>query len=129
MQIASHLQVFAPNPGARPICPKVALCCLRRRRKPPGRQTGRALIERAINDHAARALHHLESIALTPRAALRIRDNFNLAWVDRRVGQWLQNFYSNDAVVVFGADDQVEYIRSQIPPELASADLHGGCWP
>jgi EAL domain-containing protein (putative c-di-GMP-specific phosphodiesterase class I)/GGDEF domain-containing protein len=71
----------------------------------------------------------LESIALTPRAALRIRDNFDLAWMDRRVGQWLQNFYGNDAVVVLGADDQVEYVRSQITTELASVNLRGELAP
>jgi diguanylate cyclase (GGDEF)-like protein len=87
------------------------------------------LIRRAINDHAGRALHYLESIALTPRAALRIRDNFDLAWMDRRVGQWLQNFYGNDAVVVLGADDQVEYVRSQITTELASVNLRGELAP
>ena len=107
------------------ICIAVAVLSSARRANEVAANSQQLLIQRAINDHAERALHHLESIALTPRAALRIRDNFNLAWVDRRVGQWLQNFYSNDAVVVFGADDQVEYVRSQIPPELASADLHG----
>ena len=106
------------------ICIAVAVLSSAQRANEVAANGQQLLIQRAINDHAERALHHLESITLTPRAALRIRDNFDLAWVDRRVGQWLQNFYSNDAVVVFGADDQVEYVRSQIPTELASADLH-----
>ena len=40
---------------------------------------------------------------------LRIRDNFDAGWVDRRLGQWLQNFYDSDVVVIFGADDQILY--------------------
>jgi diguanylate cyclase len=107
------------------ICTAVAVLSSAQRANEVAANSQQMLIRRAINDHAERALHHLESVALTPRAALRIRDNFDLAWLDRRVGQWLQNFYSNDAVVVFGADDQVEYVRSQIATELASVDLRG----
>jgi sensor domain CHASE-containing protein len=111
------------------ICIAVAVFSSAQRANEVAANSQQLLIQRAINDHAERALHHLESIALTPRAALRIRDNFDLAWLDRRVGQWLQNFYSNDAVVVIGADDQVEYARSQIGTELASADVHGELAP
>jgi len=107
------------------ICIAVAVLSSAQRVNEVAANSQQLLIRQAINDHAERALHHLESIALTPRAALRIRDNFDLAWLDRRVGQWLQNFYSNDAVVVFGADDQVEYARSQIATELTAADLNG----
>jgi sensor domain CHASE-containing protein len=107
------------------ICIAVAVFSSAQRANEVAADSQQLLIRRAINDHAERALHHLESIALTPRAALRIRDNLDLAWLDRRVGQWLQNFYSNDAVVVFGADDHVEYARSQIATELASVDQRG----
>jgi diguanylate cyclase len=111
------------------ICIAVAVLSSARRANEVAANSQQLLIQRAVDDHAERALHHLESVALTPRAALRIRDNFDSAWVDRRVGQWLQNFYRNDAVVVFGADDRIEYVRSQIPSELASADLHGELAP
>jgi diguanylate cyclase (GGDEF)-like protein len=111
------------------ICIAVAVLSSAQRANEVAANSQQLLIQQAINDHAERALHHLESIALTPRAALRIRDNFDLAWVDLRVGQWLQNFYGNDAVVVFGADDQVEYDRSQIATELGSADFYGELAP
>src|SRR5437764_10082664 len=107
------------------ICIAVAVLSAAQRTNEVAANSQQLLIQRAINDHAERALHHLESIALTPRAALRMRDNFDSAWMDRRVGQWLQNFYGNDAVVVFGGDDQVEYVHSQIATELASTDLRG----
>jgi EAL domain-containing protein (putative c-di-GMP-specific phosphodiesterase class I)/GGDEF domain-containing protein len=111
------------------ICIAVAVLSSAQHANEVAANSQQLLIRRAINDHAGRALHHLESIALTPRAALRIRDNFDLAWMDRRVGQWLQNFYGNDAVVVLGADDQVEYVRSQITTELASVNLRGELAP
>jgi EAL domain-containing protein (putative c-di-GMP-specific phosphodiesterase class I)/GGDEF domain-containing protein len=111
------------------ICIAVAVLSSAQHANEVAANSQQLLIRRAINDHAGRALHYLESIALTPRAALRIRDNFDLAWMDRRVGQWLQNFYGNDAVVVLGADDQVEYVRSQITTELASVNLRGELAP
>src|SRR4029077_10604863 len=107
------------------LCIAVAVLSSAQRANEVAANRQKLLIQRVIHDHAERALHHLESIAMTARAALRIRDDFDSAWVDRRVGQWLQNFYGNDAVVVFGADDRVEYARSQIATELASADLRG----
>src|SRR5215468_2302804 len=51
------------------------------------------LIKGAIGDHAERVLHHLESVAGTPRAVSRIHDNFDVNWVDHRVGQWLERFF------------------------------------
>jgi diguanylate cyclase (GGDEF)-like protein len=53
----------------------------------------------------------------------RIHDNFDVNWVDHRVGQWLEHFFNSDAVAVFGASDQVVYARSKLPGEAASADL------
>ena len=81
------------------------------------------LIKGAIGDHAERVWHHLESVAGTPRAVSRIHDNFDVNWVDHRVGQWLEHFFNSDAVAVFGANDQVVYARSKSPGEVASADL------
>jgi hypothetical protein len=83
------------------------------------------LITRAINEHADRTLHHLESVAATPRTILRIRENFDPGWVDRRLGQWLQKFYNSDIVVIFGADDQILYTRLKIPGVTSSDDLRG----
>jgi sensor domain CHASE-containing protein len=48
---------------------------------------------------------------------------YDAAWVDRRVGQWLETFYNADIVAVFSADGQTEYFRSRIPDEAAPADL------
>jgi diguanylate cyclase len=80
-------------------------------------------ILREVDENAERALRHLESVASMPRATAKIRDSFDPAWVDRRVGQWLETFYNADIVAVFGADDQIEYFRSRNAGEAVPADL------
>jgi len=91
------------------ICIAVAVLSSAQRADEVSASSQQQLITKAINEHADRTLHHLESVATTPRAVLRIRDNFDAGWVDRRLGQWLQNFYDSDVVVIFGADDQILY--------------------
>jgi sensor domain CHASE-containing protein len=80
-------------------------------------------ILRSIDENAERVLRHLQSVASMPEATTAIRDSYDPAWVDRRVGQWLETFYNADIVAVFSADGQTEYFRSRIPDEAAPADL------
>jgi diguanylate cyclase (GGDEF)-like protein len=105
------------------ICIAVAVLSSAQRADEVSAASQQQLITKAINEHADRTLHHLESVATTPRAVLRIRDNFDAGWVDRRLGQWLQNFYDSDVVVIFGADDQTLYVRSKIAGATTSDDL------
>ena len=80
-------------------------------------------IRRSIDENADRALRHLQSVASMPQAITNIRDHYDPAWVDRRVGQWLETFYSADIVAVFDADDRIEYFRSRLVGEAAPSDL------
>jgi diguanylate cyclase len=80
-------------------------------------------ILRSLDENAARALRHLESVASMPQATAKIRDSYDSAWVDRRVGEWLETFYNGDIVVVFGPGGETEYFRSRIAGEEAPADL------
>src|SRR5262249_55867111 len=80
-------------------------------------------ILRSIDENAGRALRHLQSVASMPIAVTRIRDSYDAAWVDRRVGQWLEIFYNSDIVAVFGPDDQTRYFRSRAPDEPPPTDL------
>ncbi|MGN6749992.1 MAG: putative bifunctional diguanylate cyclase/phosphodiesterase [Xanthobacteraceae bacterium] len=80
-------------------------------------------ILRSIDENADRALRHLQSVAAMPQAIANIRDNYDGAWVDRRVGQWLETFYNAEIVVVFGAADQTAYVRSRNDDEALPADL------
>ena len=80
-------------------------------------------IVRSIDENAERALRYLQSVASMPQAITKIRDDYDAAWVDRRVGQWLERFYYADIVVVLGADDRTEYFRSRTADDAIPADL------
>ena len=81
------------------------------------------LILRSIDENAERALRHLQSVASMPQAITKIRDSYDAAWVDRRVGQWLETFYNFEIVAVLGSDGQTEYFRSRVGGEGAPANL------
>jgi len=83
----------------------------------------RESILRSIDENAERALRHLQSVASMPQAITKIRDNYDAAWVDRRVGQWLETFYNAEIVAVFGAGDETAYVRSRKPDEALPGDL------
>jgi diguanylate cyclase (GGDEF)-like protein len=80
-------------------------------------------ILRSLDENAERALRHLESVASMPRATTKIRDSYDAAWVDRRVGDWLETFYNADIVAVFGIGEEAEYFRSRDAGEKVPADL------
>ncbi len=80
-------------------------------------------ILRSINENAERALRHLQSVASMPQAITKIRDSYDAAWVDRRIGLWLETFYHADNVAVFGIGDQTEYFRSRVAGDTAPANL------
>jgi diguanylate cyclase len=80
-------------------------------------------ILRSIDENAERALRHLQGVASMPQAIAKIRDSYDAAWVDRRVGQWLETFYNAEIVAVFGIDGQTEYFRSRVGGEGAGANL------
>jgi len=80
-------------------------------------------ILRSLDENAERALRHLESVASMPQATTKIRDSYDAAWVDRRVGEWLETFYNADIVAVFGIGGETEYFRSRIAGEGARANL------
>ncbi len=44
-------------------------------------------IVRSLEENAERALRHLESVATMPQATTKIRDIYDAAWIDRRVGE------------------------------------------
>ena len=58
-----------------------------------------------------------------PQAATKIRDSYDAAWIDRRVGSWLETFYNADIVVVFGTGGENKYFRSRGAVEGTLADL------
>ena len=71
------------------------------------------LVQQAVLARGARILHEVESVAATPRATLGIRAAFDAAWVDRRIGRWLETYFDHDLVVVVDGSDRVEYARAR----------------
>jgi len=80
-------------------------------------------ILRSLDENAERALRHLESVATMPQATTKIRDSYDAAWIDRRVGSWLETFYNADIVVVFGTGGENKYFRTRGAVEGTLADL------
>lgn len=78
------------------------------------------LVQQAVAARAARILHELESVAATPRAARGIRAEYDPAWVDRRIGRWLETYFDHDLVVVVNGSDRVEYARSRSQGDLGT---------
>ena len=76
------------------------------------------LVQQAIISRGVRILHEVESVAATSRATKHIRQAFDPAWVDRRVGGWLETYFDHDLVVVVDVNNHVEYARSRIQGEL-----------
>ena len=80
------------------------------------------LIKQSIANHGHHALRLVESVADTPRAAVKIRDSYDPQWADRRIGQWLARF-NFDVVAIVGADDSIEYAHSDAAAVAAASDL------
>jgi diguanylate cyclase len=76
------------------------------------------LVQQAVLTRGVRILHEVESVAATSRATKHIRQAFDPAWVDRRVGKWLETYFDHDLVVVVDANNHVEYARSRLQGEL-----------
>jgi diguanylate cyclase len=78
------------------------------------------LVQQAIMARGGQILHEVESVAATPRAARGIRAEFDPAWVDRRIGRWLESYFDHDLVVVVDGGDHVEYARSRNQVDLGA---------
>jgi diguanylate cyclase (GGDEF)-like protein len=85
------------------------------------------LLARALENLGERVLRETDSVGTSREAIRKIRDRFDPNWVDERVGQWLANYFDQDAVFVFGADDQPIY--SLVDRAPATQDWFAAAWP
>jgi diguanylate cyclase len=81
------------------------------------------LVKQAIVDRGQRALRLVESVIASSQAVANIRDNYDAAWVDRRIGNVLADFNYN-VVAVAGADDAIKYSHSRADVAGGAFDLH-----
>jgi len=70
------------------------------------------LLTRAVAHLGDKMLHELGSATTSSLALDRIRDQFDAAWVQRRVGWWLTRYFEHDLILVVDASDQVLYSHS-----------------
>ncbi len=105
------------------VCIVVAVLTSAQRADEVSATTEQQLIRQAIIDHSGRALHQVESVATTPRAARAIRDTYDENWIARRIGTWLENFFNTDIEVIVDAGDQIKYAHFLVPGDAGSADL------
>jgi diguanylate cyclase (GGDEF)-like protein len=115
--------------GVAMVCIVVAVLTSARRADEVTGNNEQQLIQEALAEHSEHALHQNESVTTTPRAVTKIHDNYDADWVNRRFGQWLENFFNSDIEVVFGADDQIKYTHSRVATVIAAIDLRADSAP
>jgi len=91
------------------VCIVVAVLSSARRADEVAIAHERQLLARALNNFGEHVRLEVDSVASSPATIHHIRDNFDVAWTDQRVGRWLAHYFEHDAVLVFGADDQPIY--------------------
>jgi diguanylate cyclase len=105
------------------VCVVVAVLSSAQRADEVSLKRQQQLIQRAITDQGARVLQQLNSAAGTPRAATEIRANYDARWVTQRVGDWLQTYFTADAVVVVDGADQIKFIRLRDTAGVPETDI------
>jgi sensor domain CHASE-containing protein len=75
------------------------------------------LVRQAMLDHGLRALHLLQGAAATSVAATKIRDNSDMAWMDKRFGPWLEQYFHSDVEVIVDAGDRILYSHALDPAD------------
>ena len=91
------------------VCIVVAVLSSARRADEVAGLHEKQLLAEALDSFGARVLRETDSVATSPRAISNIRDKFDPAWIDERIGRWLSNYFDHDAVVVFDAADEPVY--------------------
>ncbi|MGA2895369.1 MAG: EAL domain-containing protein [Xanthobacteraceae bacterium] len=111
------------------LCVAVAVLISAQRANEAAVESEQGLITHAITDRGERALRAAESVTATPHAALRIRDDYDPAWVDRRVGDELTDIFNFDGVAIVGADDRIEYTHAFAGAAPSDAELRAALLP
>src|SRR4051812_40789813 len=87
------------------VCIVVAVLSSARRADEVASQHEGQLLARALDNFGERVLREVDSVASSPAAVRNIRDSFDAAWADERVGHGLVDYFNHDAVLIFDADD------------------------
>jgi diguanylate cyclase (GGDEF)-like protein len=104
-------------------CLVVAIFTSARRADEVSLKREQQLIEQALAGRGARVLRELESVATTTAATQGIRDNYDVQWVERHVGNWLEAFFNHDLVLIVDGSDQVRFARSRASGDIGMIAL------
>jgi diguanylate cyclase (GGDEF)-like protein len=105
------------------ICLVIAILTSARRADEMALKREQQLIQQAIVERGARMLRQVESVATTDRATQRVREEYDPQWVDEHLGQWLENFFDHDLVVIVDGSNRIEYARSRTAGDIAGMPL------
>jgi diguanylate cyclase len=106
------------------VCVVVAVLTSARRADEVSLNREQQLLQDAIVGKGGHVLRELESAAATAQATAKLRNAFDAQWADRRVGRWLQNFYSQDLVVIVDGGDHIKYSSFRSPGDAMAGDLN-----
>lgn len=82
------------------------------------------LFTRALETRGERLVREVESIATSPAAIANIRNDFDTAWIDNRLGSTLLGIFGHGYVFIFDGADRPVYAQS-LDRELTPAWLGG----
>src|SRR5580704_3796986 len=105
------------------VCVVVAVLTSARRADEVSLNREQQLLQYAVTGKGVYVLRQLESAAATGQATAHLRNTYDQAWADRRVGKWLQSFFNQDVVVIVDGSDQIKYSLVRAPAEASSAEL------
>jgi len=111
------------------LCIIVAVLSSAQRADEISLESERQMFARAIRNHGARVLREVESVASSDDAIANLREHFNPAWAQKRLGTWLDTYFDHDAVFLIDSFGGVAYGHSRWrrPDDtwyaLAKADL------
>jgi len=101
------------------ICIVVAVMTSAQRADEVALDNEKRLFTRAIMTHGEQILRELESVATTPQAVRSIRNDFDPAWTQRRLGLWLKTHFNHDFIFVADDSDRLVYAllgRNSVEP-------------
>jgi diguanylate cyclase (GGDEF)-like protein len=91
------------------VCIVVAVLGSAQRADEVALATERQLFTRALHSHGERMLREVDAVANSEAAFRKIRQSFDLEWVQVYVGQRLQSFFNHHFVLVIDGSDRLLY--------------------
>jgi diguanylate cyclase (GGDEF)-like protein len=120
----AHLSAVVPIGiivGLAIVCIIVAVLSSAQRADEVALDQERQLFTRAIASNAERVLREVESVAASEHALRHIRTDFDLFWIQRRIGLWLETFFDHGFIFIVDGADRFVYAlfdRHNVDPDM-----------